>query len=185
MKPRPKPLSLGDIARYCHVDRVTVQRWVKTSFMPSYRTPGGHYRVHKEDFLEFLKKGEMPIYPEFFQDIIKRILIADSAEDANLLAGYLSGEESNYEVKVCTSGTEALISLGQFQPDLLILNARMEGLSTEIFQQIRESMPQDLRILALSDESDSPEELLNAGADQVVKKPVEQASFLAAMRTDF
>lgn len=185
MKPTPKPLTLGDIARYCHVDRVTVQRWVKTALIPAYRTPGGHYRVGKEEFRRFLQKNNMPIYPEFFQDVPHRILIADNSDkDAHALGDDLEQSSMGYEVKICTTSREALILLGQFQPDVLVLNVQMEGLGgTGVIGEIKKMFPQGfLRILAVSgDGPERREEILAAGADGCLTKPVTADSFMHAI----
>lgn len=181
MKSTPKPLTLGDISRYCHVDRVTVQRWVKNSLMPAYRTPGGHYRVSKENFRRFLRKNDMPIYPQFFQEVPHRIVLADAPEEeAQALARQLEEAEDQYEVKVCSSGREALIVLGQFQPDLVILDPHLEGLGgPSVCAEIKKMSPSiHLRILALLREEEGPEEALANGADQCIRVPSEAGQFL-------
>jgi len=190
MKPTPKPLTLGNIAKYCHVDRVTVQRWVKTvlvttskPILPAYRTPGGHYRVTKEDFRRFLQKNDMPVYPEFFQDVPQRILVADAPEeDAKSLANSLRSESSaDYDIQVCTSGREALLAMGQFKPDLAVLNIEIDDMGgATVCGDIKRMMPNGhLKILALveSDPYDQ-EAIMAAGADSCLKKPVDAEELL-------
>lgn len=185
MKSTPKPLTLGDISRYCHVDRVTVQRWVKNSLIPAYRTPGGHYRVSKENFRRFLRKNDMPIYPHFFQEVPHRIVIADAPEEeAQALARQLEEAEDRYEVKVCSFGREALLVLGQIQPDLVILDPHLEGLGgPSVCAEIKKMFPNiHLRILAILLSEDDPEEALSNGADECLKRPFETAQFLNAVQ---
>jgi len=180
MKSTPKPLTLGDISRYCHVDRVTVQRWVKNALIPAYRTPGGHYRVSKEDFRRFLRQNDMPIYPDFFQDVPHRIVIADEPEEeAKNLASRLEEMESGYEIKACGSGREALILLGQFQPDLVVLDLKLEGLGgSSVCGEIKKMFPDGyFQILALTGKGDDPDQCLAAGADQCLKKPFKAEAF--------
>ena len=129
MKPTPTPLTLGDIARYCHVDRVTVQRWVKNNFIPAYRTPGGHYLVPKDVFRKFLQKNNMPIFQEFFDDLSIRVLIADTPlDEAETLANFLRHAQMGYEIRTCSTGRETLLLWGIYQPDIVVLNVDLDGL---------------------------------------------------------
>lgn len=184
MKPTPDPLTLGDIAQYCHVNRVTVQRWVKLSLLASYRTPGGHYRVTKEEFRRFLQKNNMPVYPEFFQDVPRRILIAENAlQDAETMTASLTS--AGYEVQLCSTARQALLAVGRFQPDLLVLNVEIEdlgwpGICAEVRALFIENAPRILVFLA--NPPSSPEEPLQAGADRFLEKPLNLAAFLHAVR---
>src|SRR5210317_2362282 len=57
--PRVKTyLSTGEAAAIFDVDSDTVLRWIKTGEIPAIRTPGGHYRIHKNVFLSKLLRIE-------------------------------------------------------------------------------------------------------------------------------
>jgi excisionase family DNA binding protein len=60
-----KPLTTGDIARYCHVTPVTIFNWIKAGRLKSFTTAGGHNRILPEDFRAFLAANLMPIPPDF------------------------------------------------------------------------------------------------------------------------
>jgi excisionase family DNA binding protein len=185
MKPTPKPLTLGDISRYCHVDRVTVQRWVKNGLIQAYRTPGGHYRASKGNFRRFLRQNNMPIFPEFFQDVPYRILLADQPEDElKTLVSHLEKADAGYEIKAGGSGREALILLGQFQPDLVVLNPQLDGLGgPSVCGEIKKMFPGGhFQILAVVGKGGNPEECLAAGADKSLKKPLEAGTFLSTVQ---
>lgn len=63
-------LTTFQISQYCQVNISTVIHWVKTNKLPAYRTPGGHRRVSREDFIAFLKKYNLPV-PSIFQEQVK------------------------------------------------------------------------------------------------------------------
>lgn len=42
-------LSTGEAARLCSVERDTVLKWIKRGRIPAVRTPGGHYRIARQD----------------------------------------------------------------------------------------------------------------------------------------
>lgn len=57
----PEYISVGFIAKSCGVSNTTVLRWITTGQLPAFRLPGGHYRVIKDDFSDFLTKYHMPV----------------------------------------------------------------------------------------------------------------------------
>jgi excisionase family DNA binding protein len=59
-------LTAGDIARYCGVTSSTVSRWIRGNKLRAYTTPGGHYRIQKRDFKEFLETSGLPIDKQYF-----------------------------------------------------------------------------------------------------------------------
>ena len=44
-------LSTGEAAAVFNVDPGSVLRWIKSGEIPAIRTPGGHYRIHRNVFL--------------------------------------------------------------------------------------------------------------------------------------
>jgi excisionase family DNA binding protein len=54
-------LTASNIATYCQVSKSTVLQWIKDNNLKAYQLPGGHFRIDKEDFRNFLKKWNIPI----------------------------------------------------------------------------------------------------------------------------
>lgn len=54
-------LTTGNIAAYCQVSKSTVLAWIKSDRLKAYSLPGGHFRINKEDFRNFLEKWNIPI----------------------------------------------------------------------------------------------------------------------------
>lgn len=48
------PLTTGEVAAIFGVTLTTAKRWAEDGRLPSFRTPGGHYRFRPED-VEALK----------------------------------------------------------------------------------------------------------------------------------
>jgi excisionase family DNA binding protein len=57
----PEYISVGVIAKHCGVSNTTVLRWITIGQLPAFRLPGGHYRVERNDFSEFLTKYNMRV----------------------------------------------------------------------------------------------------------------------------
>jgi excisionase family DNA binding protein len=56
----PEFISVGFIAKGCGVSNTTVLRWISTGQLPAFRLPGGHYRIERANFSEFLVKHSIP-----------------------------------------------------------------------------------------------------------------------------
>ena len=54
-------LTSSNIAAYCQVSKSTVLHWIKSDELKAYSLPGGHFRINKEDFRNFLIKWDIPI----------------------------------------------------------------------------------------------------------------------------
>lgn len=59
-------LTASEVARYCDVTSVTVSRWIRGGKLKAYTTPGGHYRILKQDFREFLEASGLPVDEQYF-----------------------------------------------------------------------------------------------------------------------
>jgi excisionase family DNA binding protein len=57
---RAEYLTTGKVAQYCGVSKVTVLRWIDKGYLQAFRLPEGHYRIHKDDFDEFMEKNGIP-----------------------------------------------------------------------------------------------------------------------------
>lgn len=53
-------LSTYDIAKSLSVDISTVSNWIDSGKLKAFRTPGGHRRVLRKDFVEFTREYKMP-----------------------------------------------------------------------------------------------------------------------------
>ncbi len=58
----PEYVTTSFVARHCGVSNVTVLRWIKKERLTAFRLPDGHYRVHRTDFTEFLRKYGIPLF---------------------------------------------------------------------------------------------------------------------------
>jgi excisionase family DNA binding protein len=56
----PEYLTVGFVAKRCGVSNTTVLRWISTGQLSAFRLPGGHFRIGREDFADFLDKFNMP-----------------------------------------------------------------------------------------------------------------------------
>ena len=61
-------LTTGVIAQYCGVTGVTVLRWIRKGHLSAFRLPGGHYRIARDDFSNFLAEHNISISEHEFKE---------------------------------------------------------------------------------------------------------------------
>ncbi|MCX7597258.1 MAG: response regulator transcription factor [Armatimonadetes bacterium] len=113
----------------------------------------------------------------------KRILIVeDKAEDARLMVASL--EPEGYEIRVATTGKEALEAFTEFSPDLVILDIMLpEGPDGfELCRQFRAKG--DIPIIIVSAKTEEIDTVvgLELGADDYILKPFRPREFVARVR---
>lgn len=173
-------LTTGEIAKFCGVNYRTVNRWIKRGDLKGYHLPGrGDSRVNLEDFLDFLKKNNMPI-PKVLQKRSHRVLIV---EDDEIMALSLERvlNRSGFEVAIAKDGIQAGVLLESFSPSVVTLDLMIPGISgLEVLKFIKKNpSTQNIKILVLSGLSkDELEEARLAGADETLEKPCDTSIYI-------
>ena len=172
--------SIPKAAKHCSISRVTLWRWVRSGKLKAFLTPGGQYRIRKED-LELFISGKMGHLPqsEFLKE--KKILIVDDDPGVQkLLVRMLS--INGFRAEVASDGFEAGVKTVQFKPDLMVLDLYMPGMDGfEVCKQIKEnSKTSHIKILALTgyDTKENKDRIFEVGADGYLVKPVERKTLL-------
>jgi len=174
-------LGVGQMAKYCRVNRLTIQRWINNGMIKAFSLPGGFFRVEIPDFVEFLKKYNMPMPEDLAEFRDKRILVIDDEpEVTSVIASALEGKP--YDVKAVNSGIEGCIVLGTFKPSLVILDVMMPGFDgVQVCREIRRNevtthtqilvvtgFPEDERIKAIKE----------LGIEDILIKPFKPAELV-------
>ncbi len=168
--------SIPQAANRCAISRWTLMKCVNSGELKALRTPGGHYRILKEDLEDFIVKKKM--YPSVHNSSPnKRILIVDDdLQVQKFLTAILSSEK--YETETASSGFEAGAKVARFNPGLIILDLIMPEMSGfEVCRQIKKNSETSyMKILVLTghDSKENRERIIEAGADDYIAKPVEK-----------
>jgi len=168
--------SIPQAAKRCAISRWTLMKCVNSGELKASRTPGGHFRILKEDLEDFIIKKKM--YPLVHnRSSNKRILIVDDdLQVQKLLTVVLSSKK--YETETASSGFEAGAKVVKFNPGLIILDLFMPEMSGfEVCKQIKkDSETSHIKILVLTgyDNKENREKIMKAGADDYIAKPVEK-----------
>lgn len=120
----------------------------------------------------------MPAYSMETAGPTARVLIVeDDLEVLQVLVGMLRTHPRGLAVETARDGYEALIKVGAFGPSLLILDVVMPKLDgLEVCRRLRQNPEtRHIRILAMTGRSDMVRDVIAAGADVCITKPVDYA----------
>lgn len=171
-------LTTSDVARYCRVTPDGVVKWIHAEKLKAFATPGGHYRILKQDFREFLERFGMPVDQEFFAGDGPRILVVDDEPViAEIITRSLQDEDGGYRIESALDGYDAGYKLGRFHPDLVILDLMMPGMDGfELCRRIRANPTTSrTRILAITGYpgGGTLKKIYEVGADLCLVKPLQ------------
>ena len=162
-----------EVSRLLQVNPRSVINWIEQSLLPSYRTPGGHRRIRRDDLLAFLRKHQIPT-PASLVDGTFSILIVDDEQEVAAMFRNFFQRQGDYEVSTASDGITALMEVGRIKPDLLILDIMLPGVDgVEVCRRIKANSANKTSIIAISGTESNEKRTLQAGADAFMLKPVD------------
>jgi excisionase family DNA binding protein len=170
----PRFLTTREAAQRLGVTVNSLKAWIRDERLPALRTPGGHHRISEADLHEFQKRLSDTSRSAVTSGA--RILVVD--DDDALLAALrdtLRDVIPDSTVQTATDGYEALVQVGAFRPDVLVLDIRMPRLDGfEVCRRLKQRKETSaIRILAVTayPEEEVRERVLESGADDFLEKP--------------
>jgi excisionase family DNA binding protein len=171
-----------EVSRLLHVNPRSVINWIEQSLLQSYRTPGGHRRIRHDDLMAFLRKHQIPTPASLVADKFSILIVDDDQEIIDLLKAYLE-RQAPYEISTAADGITALIEVGRVKPDLLVLDIMIPGVDgVEVCRRIKADSSNKTAIIAISGTTERQSQVLEAGADAFMLKPVDMDQLHAEAR---
>src|SRR5215475_9965893 len=171
-----------EVSRLLHVNPRSVINWIEQSLLPSYRTPGGHRRIRHDDLLAFLRKHHIPTPASLIGDKFGILVVDDDREIVDLVKTFLE-RQGTYEISTASDGITALIEVGRVKPDLLILDIMIPGVDgVEVCRRIKADSSNKTAIIAISGTTERESQVLEAGADAFMLKPIDMDTLHAEAR---
>jgi excisionase family DNA binding protein len=162
-----------EVARLLHVSPRAVINWIGQNLLPSYRTPGGHRRIRREDLLVFVRKHQIPTPASLVQGKFIVLIVDDDQNIVEPIRTFLL-RQGSYQVASASDGISALIEVGRIEPDLLILDLKIPGVDgIEVCRRIKSDSANRTSIIAVSGSPEYRDTSLQSGADAFMLKPVE------------
>ena len=113
-------LKVSEAAEIFGVDSTTVLRWIEKRFLKSIHYPSGSHRIPEDEVNKFLAKVKSK--KERY-----RVMIIDDEQDVlDTLKEMLDESELPLEIKTNTDGLKALLEIGSFKPDIIIIDYKLE-----------------------------------------------------------
>ena len=166
--------TTGQVSRFCRVSAKTVKKWFDSGKIPGYRIPdSGDRRVTRESLLAFMKKYDIPTDLVDSQPL--KVLAVDDEPQVLEVVSRVMGSRDGMEVRRASNGYAALLLLGSWLPDMVIMDLKMPGLDGfEACRRIR-ALPQTqgtkLLVISAYATADMVERAKNCGADDFLAKP--------------
>lgn len=131
-------------------------------------------RIETGEFQRFLQQHGMPPYPAPSPE--PRILIVDDEPQiVSLLVDYLAGDPRGFKLETATDGYIALVKVGYFRPNILILDVVIPHINgVEVCRRLKaEPGTRAIKILGITGYPDMIPALIEAGADACLTKPLD------------
>ena len=141
-----------DAAMICQMNIASIKNWISKGYLRAFRTPGGHFRIQKRDFISFLRKYHMP--NPFAGETYRLYLYGTETKAVESAADKLKGDHESFAF-----GTEAdlFMAIGEETPDALIVDVdTMDAGALETFLGYLASNArfEGIRLIAMSSEID-------------------------------
>ncbi|OGR86085.1 MAG: hypothetical protein A3A86_00785 [Elusimicrobia bacterium RIFCSPLOWO2_01_FULL_60_11] len=117
----------------------------------------------------------------------KKILIVDDEQEVSeLLVELLKSKFPDYQVRVAGDGFTAGRLIGEFFPDLIVLDLMLPGVDGfHVCRQIRQDpLLSGILVLAITgfDSSEMKKKIMDCGANDYLAKPMENSEFIARIK---
>lgn len=175
-----RPYTTGEIAAFCHVTINAVKKWIASGKLEAFKTPGGHFRVSHDSFVSFLDKYKLDVKEEMFPERKKVLIIDDERDIVEFIRGALESMDQGFLIETAGDGYEALIKVGDFKPELLVLDIRMPKIDGfEVCRRIKgDASTREIKILAVTAYGrDDIDKIVQCGADFGMPKPLKLKEF--------
>ncbi len=176
--PNKDIFTTHEVSKLLQVNPRSVINWIEQDLLNSYRTPGGHRRISREDLLAFLRKHQIPVPPAITEEKLKVLIVEDEDSIVKVLTTFFERQEG-YEVDSASDGITALIEIGRSHPDLIVLDILIPGVDgLEVCRRIKENPTNRTAIIAVSGQPEVESKILQAGADCFLPKPLDMDRLL-------
>ncbi len=184
--------SALEVANMCGVVNQTAINWIRNGHLKAFNTPGGQYRVYKDDLIEFIHARGMRV-PEALNEgepsaNWKSLIVIDDDKGLNsAIRAYLEKNIPDLNVLQSFDGFDAGAQLVEKKPGFVILDLALPGVvGQEICKRIKNDpafgKPYVIIITALEDAS-IEDEMYSLGADKFFRKPLVLADLRAVIES--
>ena len=166
--------TTGEAAELCRVSQQTIIRCFDAGRLKGFRVPGSRFRrIPRDALIQFMRNNDIPTTA--LEGGKRKLLVVDDDEQIVELFLDVLSRDNRYEVKSAATGYDAGMLTEQFKPDLIILDYMLPDINGNVVcRRVRENPAlKGTKVIIVSGvvNQDEIDDLLDAGADDFVKKP--------------
>lgn len=125
-------LTTGEVAKICNVAPRTVSKWFDSGALKGYRIPGSRdRRIPTNELVRFMRAHGIPL--EGLSSGRTRVLIVDREREVVDVLEKVLGEQTNYEVRACTSVFQAGMECERFKPHVVLMDLHLGDVDPKAF----------------------------------------------------
>jgi len=169
--------TTGQVAQICEISAMTVIRYCDSGKIKASKSPVTNVRrIPRDELIRFMKSYDIPVERLEAYEKIRVFVADDEPTQIDIIGRALDKMRGSFEVESSTSGYDAIIRIGSFRPDLVVLDLIMPNVDGfEVCRAIR-NVPEtsDAKILVVTGymTSDNVDKAKDAGADDFMEKPL-------------
>ena len=172
-----RTLSTIEVARVLGVAVSSVSKWIDEGKLVAGRTPGGHRRIEREDFVRFLHQQKFRVPEELLAYSPKILIVDDEPPFAKWLAEELGERYPHSEVHVAFDGYSAGELVGLVKPAVILLDLHMPDMDGfEVCRRIKSNpLISQTEVIAVTADPDPErkQRIMSMGACACFTKPVD------------
>src|SRR4028118_1806535 len=166
--------TTGEAAEICKVSQQTIIRCFDSGRLKGFRVPGSRFlRIPREALIAFMRDNNIP--PDALDSGKQKVLVVDDDPEIVELFVDVLERDGRFEVKTAGTGYDAGMLTQEFMPDLIVLDYMLPDVNGNVVCKTIRQNPnfEHVKIIIVSGvvNQDEINDLLKAGADEVVKKP--------------
>src|SRR5437764_9223282 len=168
--------TTGEVAKICKVSQQTIIRCFDSGQLKGFRVPGSRFRrIPRESLFRFMKENGIPT--DALESGRRGILIVDDDPAVVELITDVLATDSRFETRVVNNGFGAGMLAKEYHPDLIVLDVMLPDINGKAVCELIRADPTmaDIKIICISGmiEEDKIQELRDAGADDLLHKPLD------------
>jgi excisionase family DNA binding protein len=178
-----KIMTSDHLVDYLHLTRRTIYKFIKNRTIPCAKV-GGVWRFDKEEIDLWLKDRAKKHISEYEPEKKLRVLVVDDTPAVlDVLSEGIRTQMENTEVQTAVNGVQALMAVGKQKPDIMILDIEMPELNgIEVCKRLKENPEtSDIFIIAVTGYAEYKEQVLAAGADEFMEKPLKPETIVTTI----
>ena len=173
-----------EASRLCHISKQKIVNLFDEGKIEGFRIPssgestGGARRIPRQALLTFMREHGIPTDALEAPAKKKVLIVDDDPSSVELLTAMFEGEDG-IVLETATTGSDAAVKAGTFQPDLILLDIMLPDLDGDaIYNSIRkteELAETEVIIVSALSNTELQEKMAAAGASQYFTKPIDVA----------